>query len=94
MTSTELEKLMSSPNLYDYITKEFNKIREALQKFKIWEKKEVDIYLQGSHKNHTSLGRDSDIDIVVFTDVTFRSNVKCKINSTLKSEKLDINLLW
>lgn len=61
---------------YKYVQEEFNKLRELLQNFKSSENKAVKIFLQGSYKNDTNIGKESDIDIVVFYKHVFVSNIK------------------
>jgi hypothetical protein len=47
--------------------------------------KDFDVYLQGSYRNSTNIYADSDVDLVVQLDSTFRRNLS-KLNSTQKSK--------
>ncbi len=83
---------------YDDVMASFLKIKEILDNFKTTQNNSVKVFLQGSYKNSTNIQNSSDIDIVVFLNSCFRSNVnnpndnillnRNNINFTEK-EKLD-----
>jgi len=50
-------------------------IRTALQQYAVLNGKDFEVYLQGSYKNDTNIRGDSDVDVVVQLNSTFRSNL-------------------
>lgn len=61
-------------------------IRDALNEYDAWpDGVDFDPYLQGSYKNSTNIRGDSDVDVVVQLDSTFRSDI-----SSLSSSEQDL----
>lgn len=74
----DLDKYAKRGENYQYVDDEFVKLKEFLERFQSAEGKGVKIFLQGSYKNHTNIGKESDIDIVVLYESIFHSNIKSR----------------
>ena len=82
-----IEKYSERGKNYDYIMKEFTKIKEKLEGFKTSNGRDISVFLQGSYKNNTNIDKNSDIDIVAYCPI-FMSNIwSLKDNNTLNFYK-------
>lgn len=78
----------SNPGADDSAMKTYNRVKnvmEAEDSVPNEKDKDFEVYLQGSYKNSTNIYADSDVDLVVKLNSTFRRNLS-RLNSTQKSE--------
>lgn len=77
-----------NPGADDSAMKTYNRVKNVLKSDDSIPQdkgKDFDVYLQGSYRNSTNIYADSDVDLVVQLNSTFRRNLS-KLNSTQKSK--------
>ena len=81
----------SNPGADDSATKTYNRVKNVMEgdDSKPNQKdKNFEVYLQGSYRNSTNIYADSDVDLVVQLNSSFRRNLS-RLNSTQKSKYND-----
>lgn len=85
--SSQLET-WKKPGADDSAMKTHNRVKNVLKSddsIPQHKGEDFDVYLQGSYRNSTNIYADSDVDLVVQLDSTFRRNLS-KLNSAQKSK--------
>lgn len=81
----------SNPGADDSATKTYNRVKNVMEddnSIPNQKDKNFEVYLQGSYRNSTNIYADSDVDLVVQLNSTFRRNLS-RLNSTQKSKYKD-----
>ena len=78
----------SNPGADDSAMKTYNRVKNVMEEddsIPNQKGKSFDVYLQGSYRNSTNIYADSDVDLVIQLNSTFRRNLS-RLNSTQKSK--------
>ncbi|WP_159903608.1 nucleotidyltransferase domain-containing protein [Salinirussus salinus] len=81
----------SNPGADDSATKTYNRVKNVMEddnSIPNQKDKNFEVYLQGSYRNSTNIYADSDVDLVVQLNSSFRRNLS-RLNSTQKSRYKD-----